>query len=183
MDETLVTKRPREEILMEKNDLDHEEYSKRHKPYNHILSLLESEEEESTQDLSPLITTLQQEITCASNNSTLLMFPAQENDQNSLTSCATKIEETTSSSTCFSSPNALNEEDDRERIMKHLLHASDDELGIPNTGDDGLLDFGELDGFKSGDGFPSICDELWKFEDEAANYYALMQSELFLWDQ
>ncbi|XP_061338822.1 uncharacterized protein LOC133285585 [Gastrolobium bilobum] len=179
MEETLVPKRPREEALVEK-DLDFEEYSKRHKPYNHILSLLDSEEEESTEDLSTLMTSLQKEITCVSNNSdTLLMCPAQENYQHNLTSL-----EESSTSTCLSAPHVLkeDEENDKEKVMKHLLQASDDELGIPNTDGAGLLDFGEDHGFNSGeDVFSSLCDKLWELEDETANYYALLQSELFLW--
>ncbi|CAL5188727.1 unnamed protein product [Lathyrus oleraceus] len=166
MEETKIPKRPRE-AQMEK-DLDFEESSKKHKPYNHILSLLDLdlEEEESTQDLSPMITTLQQELTCASNNyqDTLLV---SQNDQNSLTS----FEEE-------------EEEDEKVKVMRHLLEASDDELGIPSTsGDDyGLVGFGGEDyGFNGGDEFSSLCDKLWELEDERANYYDLLQSELFLW--
>ena len=55
---------------------------------------------------------------------------------------------------------------------------SDDELGIPNSGD-GLWGF-EDNEFTSGDGFSSLCDKLWELEDERANYYAFLQSELFL---
>lgn len=182
MEETVVPKRPREDAQMEK-DLDFEEYSKRHKPYTHILSLLESEEEESIQDLSPLMTTLQNEITCASNNpDALLICPAKENDQYNLTTSAAKLEDCSTFTCNFSSPHhhAL-KEDEEESVIRHLLQASDDELGIPNTGD-GLVDCGE-DGFKIGDGFSSLCDELWEFEDDVANYHALLQSELFLWGQ
>ncbi|KAK7307118.1 hypothetical protein VNO77_39904 [Canavalia gladiata] len=172
MEEPVVGKRGREEGQVEK-ELDFgEENSKRHKPYNHILSLLDSEEEDSTEDLSPLMTTLEQEITCVSNNSdTLLECLPQEYEQENLKA----------SVTC--SPQVLKEEEeesDKERMMRHLLEASDDELGIPNSGD-GLLGFGfEEEGFNGGDGFSSVCDKLWEFEDEKANYYALLQSELFL---
>ncbi|KAJ1423615.1 hypothetical protein SESBI_12247 [Sesbania bispinosa] len=178
MEQTLVSKRPREAQI--EKDLNFDEYSKRHKPYNHIISLLDSEEEESTEDLYPLMTTLQQEITCASNNpDSLLMCPAQVNDQDNLTTTDGRLEDTLTSP--FSTPLVLKEEeDDKERVMRHLLQASDDELGIPNTGD-GLLGFGE-DGFNSGDEFSSLSDKLWELEDERANYYALMQSELFLWE-
>ncbi|RDX95655.1 hypothetical protein CR513_21791, partial [Mucuna pruriens] len=175
MEETLVPKRPREEAQVVSKDLDfEEEYSKRHKPYNHILSLLDSEEEESTQDLSPLMTTLQQEITCASNNITsqdsLLLCPTHENDQdNNLT--ITSLEDSTTTT-------SQEEESDKERVMRHLLQASDDELGIPSSGD-GWFGFGG-DGFNSSDGFSSLCDKLWELEDERANYYAFLQSELFL---
>lgn len=190
MEETKIPKRPRE-AQMEK-DLDFEESSKKHKPYNHILSLLDLdlEEEESTQDLSPMITTLQQEITCASNNyqDTLLV---SQNDQNSLTSFGCNILEDDSTLPCFSSTTCQHvlkeeeeEEDEKVKVMRHLLEASDDELGIPSTsGDDyGLVGFGGEDyGFNGGDEFSSLCDKLWELEDERANYYDLLQSELFLW--
>ena len=105
MEETLVPKRPREEAQVERG-LDFEEdysSSKRHKPYNHILSLLDSEEEDSTQDLSPLMTTLQQEITCASKNTldALLVCPTQENDQNTLTITSLEDKAKLSSSFCL----------------------------------------------------------------------------------
>ncbi|TKY69700.1 hypothetical protein E2542_SST05982 [Spatholobus suberectus] len=127
------------------------------------------------------MTTLQQEITCASNNTsddTLLLCPTHENDQDNI--AITSLEDTTTTSNCFSTSQVLKEEDesDRERVMRHLLQASDDELGIPNSGD-GLFGFGE-NGFNNGDGFSSLCDKLWELEDERANYYAFLQSELFL---
>ncbi|XP_027361570.1 uncharacterized protein LOC113869448 [Abrus precatorius] len=183
MEETLVPKRPREEAQVEKNLDFVEGYSKRYKPYNHILSLLDLEEEDSTQDLSPLMTTLQQEITCASNNNpnTLLECAPLKNDQNSLTTTFACVDDTATSPTCFCTQQMLKEEEenDKESVMRHLLHASDDELGIPSSGD-GLLGF-EQEGFNSIDEFSSLCDKLWELEDERANYYALMQSELFLW--
>lgn len=178
MEETTGSKRPREETQLQ--ELDFEEHSKRHKPYNHILSLLESEEEDSSEDLSSLITTLQQEITCACTPDTLLS-PAQENDQDNPTTTTTTLEDysaSASSSPPQSEIGALkeDEEDDKERIMRHLLEASDDELGIPNGGD-GLMDFSE-DGFNGRDGFSSFGNGLWELEDETANYYTLLLSEL-----
>ncbi|TKY69658.1 hypothetical protein E2542_SST05939 [Spatholobus suberectus] len=126
MEETLVPKRPREEAQMEK-DLDfEEEYSKRHKPYNHILSLLDLEENEATEDLSPLMTTLQQEITCASNNTSDDTF------------CCTQLKKMAKTTLQL----LEEEENDKEKVMRHLLQASDDELGIPNSGDR-LFGFGE----------------------------------------
>nr|ACU20157.1 unknown [Glycine max] len=177
MEETLVPKRPREEAQVERG-LDFEEdysSSKRHKPYNHILSLLDSEEEDSTQDLSPLMTTLQQEIACASKNTqdALLVCPTQENDQNTLTISSLEDNNATTSQVLKEE-----EENDKERVMRHLLQASDDELGIPNSGD-GLWGF-EDNEFTSGDGFFSLCDKMWELEDERANYYDFLQSELFL---
>lgn len=178
MEETVVPKRPREAQI--EKDLDFEEYTKKHKPYNQIISLLDSEEEESNEDLSPLITTLQQEITCdiVSNPNTLLMSSTQDNDQNNLVSCDANIEVGLTSNT----PIVLKEEeeeDDKEKVMRHLLQATDDELGIPNIGD-GLMGFGDH-GFHGGDEFSSLCYKLWELEDERANYYDLLQSELFLW--
>ncbi|KAK7828541.1 hypothetical protein CFP56_030121 [Quercus suber] len=89
---------------------------------------------------------------------------------------------TTSSS---SSPKVLSkgdEEDDKERVIRHLLEASDDELGIPNrevgVGVGVVYDFG-VEGLNGGDGY-SFGDGLWELEDEAANYYTLLQSELFM---
>ncbi|XP_061364068.1 uncharacterized protein LOC133307553 [Gastrolobium bilobum] len=178
MEETLIPKRPREEPQVKLEDVDCEESSKRHKPYNHILSLLESEEDDSTEDLSSLVTTLQQEITCASDSSDTLLSPPQNNGQHNL---ATNLEDC-STSTTFSithSNDIIVKEDDKEKVMRHLLEASDDELGIPNREEYGLLDFGE-NGFNGGDMFSSICDGLWELEDETANYYALLQSEFFL---
>ncbi|XP_027347336.1 uncharacterized protein LOC113858783 [Abrus precatorius] len=177
MEETVVPKRPREEpqVTEDAQNICHEkEPSKRHKPYNNILSLLESEElEDSTQDLSPFITTLQQEITnCASDSDTLL---TQEHKLTT-TSTPNSLEKSSTCTTHHS--NDTVKDDDKERVMRHLLEASDDELGIPNRVE-GLLDFGE-DGFNGGDMFSSICDGLWELEDETANYYALLQSGLFL---
>ncbi|CAJ1939873.1 unnamed protein product [Sphenostylis stenocarpa] len=172
MEESVAPKRPREEPLGNESTLDCDELqdSKKHKPYNHILSLLESEEDDSTQDLSPLITALQQEITdLASDSDTLL---------SQHTTTINNLQECSSSTTHCSS--GIVEEREREMVMRHLLEASDDELGIPNKGGDGLLDLREDYGFNGGDMLSSICDGLWEFEDETANYYELLQSQLFL---
>ncbi|XP_062161248.1 uncharacterized protein LOC133868373 [Alnus glutinosa] len=167
-------KRQREETQIEEC----EEF-KRHKSYSHILSLLEAEEEEPTQDLSSLITTLQQELSSESIFSPL-SFPATEPDlENPTTATATVEDQTSSSSSSSSSAAVLKEDegDDKERVIRHLLEASDDELGIPNR-EVGVAYDGD-EGFDGVDGF-SLCDGLWELEDEAANYYALMQSELFM---
>ncbi|XP_047173976.1 uncharacterized protein LOC124841700 [Vigna umbellata] len=174
MEESVAPKRPREEPQQNEFALDCDdllESSKRHKPYNHILSLLESDEDDSTQDLSPLITALQQEITNFSSDSDTL-FTQQTTTGNNLEDCSSS---TTPCST------GIVEEHDKEMVMRHLLQASDDELGIPNKGSDGFLDLGEEDpGFNAGDMLSSICDGLLEFEDETANYYELLQSQLFL---
>jgi len=137
-----------------------EGFFKRQKSYEDILSILDEEEEDPAQDLSSLITTLQQEISSNPQMST------------------------------SSSEADLSLEDESERVMKHLLEASDDELGIPNAeagdqfgGSQGTVSLDEFDGGDlllqpAADGFGDGL--LWEIEDEAANYYALMQSELFL---
>ncbi|XP_076947269.1 uncharacterized protein LOC143619152 [Bidens hawaiensis] len=65
------------------------------------------------------------------------------------------------------------DDDEKEKVIKHLFEASDDELGLPSrvvddvtTGDDDVTGFGDIG--------------LWELEDEVANYYTLMQSELFM---
>lgn len=172
MEETPL-KRQREETQTE--DFDE---SKRHK-YSHILSLLDSEEEEPTQDLSSLITTLQQELSSDSIFDSL-SFPTTEIDPENPTSASANPEDQASSASSSPSSTALlkeDEEDDKERVIRHLLEASDDELGIPNR-DVGVV-YNENEVLSGGDGF-SFCDGLWELEDEAANYYALLQSELFM---
>ncbi|KAK7386963.1 hypothetical protein VNO78_27376 [Psophocarpus tetragonolobus] len=177
MEESVVPKRPREEeeALDENNDAIGYcfDESKRHKPYNHILSLLELEEDDSTQDLSPLITALQQEITNCENDSNTLL--SQNNNPTNTTITNNSLEDCSSSTT----QSDIVEEHDKERIiMRHLLEASDDELGIPNDGGEGLLQ--DLICDDGGDMFSSICDGLLQLEDETANYYDLLQSQLFL---
>lgn len=161
---------------------DFEDFNKRQKSYNHILSILEAEEDEPSQDLSSLITTLQQEISSESGFDPI-PFVSSENDQENPTTASTTIEDYTSSSSFSSSSSSscahLSKEDDKEndkeRVMRHLLEASDDELGIPNR----EIVFDGENGFNGGDGF-SFSDSLWELEDEAANYYTLLQSELFM---
>ncbi|ESQ28261.1 hypothetical protein EUTSA_v10019695mg [Eutrema salsugineum] len=162
-------KRQREE---QEQEIIPQEDTKRPKPssssssYNQVQCLLDDAEveNEADNDLTSLITTLQQE-----QNADVFENP------------------TLSSSSCSSSSSSNEEEYeiDREKVMRHLLEASDDELGIPNTeisgssyemtknetNQDYVNVFNLLDGF--GDGF-------WELEDEAANYYTLLQSELFM---
>ncbi|KAK0574026.1 hypothetical protein LWI29_017180 [Acer saccharum] len=171
------SKRPREET-----QIDDVEETKRHKSYNHILSLLEAEEEEPTQDLSSLITTLQQEL---SSDSVLNPIPSQTADNDLESSLTTATVEDSVANSSTSSPTSScskeDEEDDGQRVIRHLLEASDDELGIPNMdvvcAENGVYGDGDFNG---GDVFP-LCDGLlWELEDEAANYYTLLQSELFM---
>ncbi|KAL3636265.1 hypothetical protein CASFOL_020812 [Castilleja foliolosa] len=134
--------------------------SKRPKPYNTILSLLDEEDEEQNQDLSAIFTTLQQEIT-------------------------------SSASFGFESPQFTAEDDRKtdgedgvESVMRHLLEASDDELGIPSTEEDYNninINFNEIRANDDDLGFANFFDNgIWELEDVAANYYTLLQSELFM---
>lgn len=148
------------------------EENKRHK-YNDIISILEEEEEEAF-GLEPdpetkisgsdIFTTLQQELD---------LLPSDEG----FGSDPVEIPTGSGDSQINSS-----EEDDRSSVIRHLLEASDDELGIPsgdgtNGSDYPQVQENEIDG---GD-FPfAISDGLWELEDEAANYYSLLQSELFM---
>ncbi|KAI3720239.1 hypothetical protein L6452_21152 [Arctium lappa] len=73
--------------------------------------------------------------------------------------------------------------DEKERVIRHLLEASDDELGIPSrveSGGDGGGGDDEIGGGGFEDFSMAVCDGLWELEDEAANYYTLLQSELFM---
>ncbi|KAL0701315.1 hypothetical protein Bca4012_057437 [Brassica carinata] len=170
-----LLKRQRDE--QEQETMPHED-SKRQKTslsstsYNEVQCLLDNVESqnEADNDLTSLITTLQQEVSTEDQNAAVF-----ENPPLSSSSCSF------SSSSC--APKEKEYESDKEKMMKHLLEASDDELGIPNsetggsemvnseTNQDYINGFSLLDGF--GDG-------LWELEDEVANYYTLLQSELFI---
>ncbi|KAL1806339.1 hypothetical protein ACET3Z_029407 [Daucus carota] len=70
------------------------------------------------------------------------------------------------------------EDDEKERMIRHLLEASDDELGLPDKSSGLGEDFiGPVDLFD--DPF-SCCDGIWELEDEVANYSTLLQAELFM---
>lgn len=190
MAEQPPSKRQREET--QSSNEEHVEETKRHKSYNHILSLLEAEEDEPSQDLSPLITTLQQQL---SSDFVLdapfpLCQPAtpppSKPDEETATA-ALSLEDCTSA-TC----SLKDDDDNKEQVIRHLLEASDDELGIPNRedgdgdggrgggGDVGFEVFELEEGFNNGGNGFALCDGLWELEDEAANYYTLLQSELFM---
>ncbi|XP_058193419.1 uncharacterized protein LOC131310432 [Rhododendron vialii] len=127
---------------------------KRQKSYDQILSLLEEEQEqEPNQDFSSILKTLQREL-----DDDPFSVPGSETDPNG------------------NNPTWMGgeEKDEAERFMRHLLEASDDELGIPHR-----VDGGDGEGMKGEDEI-SFCDGLWDLEDEAANYYSLMQSELYV---
>ncbi|KAK8686799.1 hypothetical protein V6N13_125816 [Hibiscus sabdariffa] len=180
MAEQTPLKRQREETQIP------DEETKRLKSYNHILSLLEAEEDEPNQDLSSLITTLQRELSSDSVLDDTLFYPAtdtletQQENPRPATPTETTAPVTGAAEDYTSATSSLKEDggnqDDKEQVIRHLLQASDDELGIPNREDVLELEQGSDNG---GTGF-ALCDRLWELEDEAANYYTLLQSELFL---
>ncbi|GFZ21602.1 hypothetical protein Acr_29g0007640 [Actinidia rufa] len=127
---------------------------KRQRSYTHILSLLEDEDEddEPNQDFTSILTTLQRELSCDP-------LPRSESDPIDDSDPTRKGEEG---------------EDERERFMRHLLEASDDELGIPNR-----TDGGDEGGINGGDEI-TACDGFWELDDDVANYYSSFQPELFM---
>lgn len=164
-------KRQRGEAIDEEEE--EEEASKRHKySYNHLMSILEEEDEEddnkpAVQDLSAILTALQQEL-CSP-------FPSPP----AICSTAGEVEPPAGLTTASSKED---ENGDRVSVIRHLLEASDDELGIPAGG--GGVDVGEGNGTADGGGgdLPafSLSDGLWELEDESANYYSLLHSQLFM---
>ncbi|GMI75356.1 hypothetical protein like AT1G69760 [Hibiscus trionum] len=164
MAEQTPLKRQREETQIP------DEETKRHKSYNHILSLLEAEEDEPNQDLSSLITTLQHELSSDSVFDDTFVYPTTDTLE------ADQENPRPATPTETANPVTGENQDDKEQVIRHLLQASDDELGIPNREDAFELEQGFGNG---GNGF-ALCDRLWELEDEAANYYTLLQSELFL---
>ncbi|KAL4586834.1 hypothetical protein LXL04_011479 [Taraxacum kok-saghyz] len=153
------TKRHRE------NDGDSQtESTKRHRN-----SYIDDKQQESPQDLSDFFTNL--------SSDAFLVFsqqPEPEPDNESASNMKQEL---------------ADDDDEKERVIRHLLEASDDELGIPsrvegggdggNVGDGGGVD-DEIAGDEYTDFSFTLCDGLWELEDEAANYYTLLQSELFM---
>ncbi|KAF3620745.1 putative LRR receptor-like serine/threonine-protein kinase GSO1-like [Capsicum annuum] len=167
-----------ESIQPNKRSREQEEFeeNKRHKSYNDILSILEEDEEyglESdpiSETGSDIFTTLQQELELLpSGGDDILGSDLVENNFTGSTPGGTQ-----------------QQEDDRSSVIRHLLEASDDELGIPsgdgiNGSDFPLVEENENENETNGGDFPfAISDGLWELEDEAANYYSLLQSELFM---
>lgn len=135
--------------------------SKRQKPYNNILSLLdeEDENEEQNQNLSAIFTTLEKELSFSSSTATAFDYetpPLMAEDGRQQPA----------------------EEDGVKSVMRHLLEASDDELGIPNCMEEENNNV-ELKSDEN-NSLNSFDNGLWEFEDVAANYYAILQSELFM---
>ncbi|EPS57921.1 hypothetical protein M569_16896 [Genlisea aurea] len=131
---------------------------KRQKTYDSILNLLEVEEEDGdpSQDLSAMLTSFQQELESSS-------------------STAEERKDAPDLGLDSSMHGGTGDDEAAESVMRHLLEASDDELGIPSGGTE---DWNAVDiihaatlPFGSGENVP------WEFEDETANFYAASQSE------
>ncbi|KAK4423755.1 hypothetical protein Salat_1958400 [Sesamum alatum] len=149
--------------------------SKRQKPYTSILSLLDEEEEEEqpSQDLSAIFTTLEQELSSSTSCDSVAFdfdYAAAEEKESPHQQPIPAVCSSPSSGGC------ADEDEGVKSVMRHLLEASDDELGIPNTEDNYNVEI------SSGENFPFgfADDGLWEFEDVAANYYAVLQTELFM---
>ncbi|KAM0058783.1 hypothetical protein Hdeb2414_s0005g00174231 [Helianthus debilis subsp. tardiflorus] len=151
-------KRPRED--QQHHLFSHEvEPTKHHKTcnnYTQILSILDDNTEEdnndqhqeTTQRLTEFFTSLQQELISSSSDDPLLEEKQEEVEDGG---------------------------EEKERvIIRHLLEASDDELGIPDDG------YGVLEGNDAGGCCDSLCDELLGLQDEPANYCSLLQSKLIM---
>lgn len=148
-------KRPREELGIPDSDSQHEN-PKRQKSFNQSLSILDEEQDESNHDLSDIFQTLRQELSSDSATDDPFLFNLAFDHQSG------------------GSPTTEKDEGDEENninMMRRLLEASDDELGIPNRADEES---------NRGEEFLSLGDGIWEFEDYAANYYEFLQSELFI---
>uniref|UniRef100_A0A7N1A328 Uncharacterized protein n=1 Tax=Kalanchoe fedtschenkoi TaxID=63787 RepID=A0A7N1A328_KALFE len=149
MSEIQSQKRPRDELEdgIELPGCPIEDPKKQKTFYNDILSILDQDEDEPAEDLSELLTSLEQELSGGGGEST-------------------------------SAASGEDEDGTVESVMRRLLEASDDELGIPSTAEVTA----EAECVEVADGGDlGLCDGLlWELEDEAANYYTLLQSELFL---
>ncbi|ERM94410.1 uncharacterized protein LOC18422440 [Amborella trichopoda] len=137
--------------------------------FSDILSLLEADEDEPTEDLlSPVIHTLQQELSSSPE-------PAPEPNPIPLSA---------------PSPFILEEDEEEGKVMRYLLEASDDELGIPPSPPlhqelerqekEESLESEEKEGVERG--WTRCYDGLWEIEDETANYYTLLESQLCVVD-
>ncbi|KAJ8445455.1 hypothetical protein Cgig2_031268 [Carnegiea gigantea] len=151
-------KRVREE---EETEIEEEEDLKRQKSYKDIINLLEEDEDDPNEDLSSIISTLLDELSSGGPD------PEKPGALGSVSSSGSEEEREGEG------------EGEGGKVMRHLLEASDDELGIPST--DGL-DSSVGGSYVDGGGWSlPVGESLWEFEDhEAANYYNLLQSEIFI---
>lgn len=120
--------------------------------YDTILDFLESDDENLPEDVSSLISSLQEEL------SETLPSPAAAE----LAGEGGRVELSSSDS-------------GGEEVIRRLVEASDDELGIPS----GLEAEEEEEEVGKEVGEISNYDVFWELEEEAANYY-MLQSELFM---
>ncbi|KAL8111962.1 hypothetical protein AgCh_019605 [Apium graveolens] len=187
MAETLA-KRHREEEEEISDIQDENREAKRYKSYNTttnnkqqaLVSFLEQQEDQddvivSSQDLSLFLTNLQHEL--FSDPSPYLPDPSQLGPH---AAHQTLVLDPTTKDW-----NICSKEDDEKEsvIIRHLLEASDDELGLPNeVGVDRTVSSGDEDfnGLDDKHNSSLFCDGLWELEDEAANYDTLLQSQLFM---
>ncbi|KAJ4974435.1 hypothetical protein NE237_007609 [Protea cynaroides] len=187
-------KRQREETQVEEEG--EIEKTKRLRPYHHILSILEDEEEELLQDdLSSLMTTLQQELSPDSRS--LSSNPEPHSSSHPLPeTTAGPVDSPTTIAATGNNDKEHGEEQKESTIIRHLLEASDDELGIPQTQirlqtededysiiHDGGIQFGGINNSEAGTTISlfDVHNGLWDFEDfETAHYYNFLQSELFM---
>lgn len=158
MEESKQLKRQRDENE-EENE---EEVLKRQKSFKDIITLLEEEEDDPNEDLSSLISTLQEEISSGPESGPAYSGPDEHDSENPSSTAGFPVEE-------------------GEKVMRHLLEASDDELGIPSTDVSDAAPDGRVDGGDLLFTFGGVGEGIWEFEDhEAANYYNMLQSEIFL---
>ncbi|MFS8031738.1 hypothetical protein Hanom_Chr17g01549461 [Helianthus anomalus] len=149
-------KRPREDQQhhLFSNEVEPTKHHKTCNNYTQILSILddnteEDQHQETTQRLTEFFTSLQQELIISSSSSDPLPEEKQQEE--------------------------VEDGEEKERvIIRHLLEASDDELGIPDDG------YGVLEGNDAGGCCESLCDELLGLEDEPANYSSLLHSEVIM---
>ncbi|XP_043717631.1 uncharacterized protein LOC122665541 [Telopea speciosissima] len=124
------TETPLKRLREETEEEEEIEETKRHRPYHDLLSILEDEEEEPHQDdLSSLMTTLQQKLS-----------PSEPHSLSSLPETTATPSETVSidpptTSIANIDTRSFKEEGEQKgsTIIRHLLEASNDELGIPKT--------------------------------------------------
>ncbi|CAI9785226.1 unnamed protein product [Fraxinus pennsylvanica] len=168
-------KRQREESREEEAEASRVEFGKRQNSHNSILSILDDEQEyDPNQDLSAIFTTLQKELSCSSTTSTSTSTTTFDFDHLlSITGEEAELELDCQHDQAAGGKENDEEKDDGVRVMKHLLEASDDELGIPNRVD------GEINSSENPPPF-AFSDGLWELEDETSYYYSILQSELFM---
>ncbi|GAA0141684.1 hypothetical protein LIER_02771 [Lithospermum erythrorhizon] len=158
------SKRQREEEnILEKVDF---QDSKHHKTCNQIIpSLDEDVEEFNPENFSEIFTILQEELSTSDSNFNNFVASPNSHQEHKTSAC----------DSIQTSKDDEKEDDDKyDNVMKHLLEASDDELGLPNVEENGDAEINGRD-------FPFPLNlGWWEFEDEAANYYAMMQPEFLL---